>query len=76
MEEWKNNVIDLIEEFLWHYKRNYMPMKTSWCSSYGRCQYYDVCQLNSADRGILLASGQFTENKWSPLNKEKSQSKQ
>jgi hypothetical protein len=69
IEEWKRNTIDLVEEFFWHYSRGYMPMKTSWCSSYGRCSYYDVCQLHSEDKVLLLNSGQFAENTWSPLNK-------
>ncbi len=67
LEEWKHNTIDLVEEFFWHYSRGYMPMKTKWCAMYGRCPYYEVCQLASEDRGIQLASGQFTDNTWSPL---------
>ncbi len=71
IEEWKNNTIDLVEEFFWHYSRDYMPMKTKWCSSYGKCPYYDVCLLDSRDRGQMLASGMYTDNVWSPLNKTK-----
>ena len=69
LEEWKNNTIDLVEEFFWHYSRGCMPMKTKWCSSYGKCPYFDVCLLDSRDRGQMLASGLFTDNTWSPLNK-------
>lgn len=69
IEEWKNNTIDLVEEFFWHYSRGYMPMKTKWCAIYGRCPYYEVCRLAPEDRQMLLASGEFTENKWSPLKK-------
>lgn len=67
--QWKHNTTELIEEFFFHFGRGYMPQKTSWCTQYGRCSYFDVCNLDAADRGILLASGQFTDNKWSPLNK-------
>ena len=73
--EWKENVIDLVEEFMWHYSRGYMPMKTEWCVRYGLCQYYDVCRLPKADRGFMLSSGMYTENTWSPL-KQPTQSKQ
>lgn len=75
LEEWKSNTIDLVEEFFWHYARGYMPQKTAWCTRFGRCPYYDVCQLTPEDRGVFLASGQFTDNIWSPL-KQPSQVKQ
>ena len=67
LDRWKNNTIDLVEEFFWHYGRGYMPQKTKWCSQYGKCQYYDVCRLVPEDQGSFLASGLFTDNKWSPL---------
>lgn len=73
--EWKNNCIDILEEFLWNYSRGKAPMKTKWCSQYGRCPYYDVCSMEASDRGVYLASGLFTDNNWSPL-KTPSQSKQ
>lgn len=72
IDEWKNNTIHLVEEFFWHYSQGYMPMKTGWCTMYGRCQYYDVCTLPAKDRGVMLSSNLFTDNVWSPL-KEPSQ---
>ena len=75
LDRWKVNTIDLVEEFFWHYTRGYMPMKTKWCNSYGKCQYYDVCRLMPEEQGPFLASGLFTDNKWSPLA-EPSQAKQ
>lgn len=73
--EWKHNTIQLIEEFFYHYRKGYMPQKTAWCCQFGRCQYYDVCTLPAESRGVMLASGLYTENKWSPL-KEPSAPKQ
>lgn len=73
--EWKENVIQIMEEFLWNYSRGSMPMKTRWCNQMGRCPYFDVCSLERQDRGVYLASGLFTDNNWSPL-KAASQSKQ
>ena len=67
MEEWKRNVIALIEEMFWHYSNDYMPMKTAWCNQFGRCAYFDVCSLSGSDRGVMLSSGMFTENTWNPL---------
>lgn len=75
LDEWKANTIDLVEEFFWHYQRDYMPMKTKWCNSYGRCPYYDVCRLPADERDFMLASGEFTDNTWSPL-KQPTQSAQ
>lgn len=74
-EQWFQNTLSLIEEFFFHYDRGYMPMKTKWCAFYGKCPYYEVCQLVPEDRLFLLNSGQFVDNVWSPLNKP-TQSKQ
>ena len=73
--EWKGNVINILEEFLWNYARGVAPMKTMWCNQFGRCPYYDVCSMEQQDRGVYLASGLFTDNTWSPL-KQPTQSKQ
>ncbi len=76
LDEWKQNTIALLEEFFWNYSRGYMPMKTALaCTAWGRCPYYDVCTLAPEDRGLLLASGLFIDNKWTPLL-QPSQSKQ
>lgn len=75
IEEWRQNTIELCEEFFWHYSRGVMPMKTAWCCQFGRCQYYDVCTLPAESRGTMLESGLYTNNVWSPL-REPSQAKQ
>lgn len=69
IQEWKNNVIEHIEVFLWNYGRGVIHFSPKECSRYGRCIYYDVCKLEKQDRGMLLNSGLFQDNKWSPLNK-------
>lgn len=71
IDEWKTNVIARVEEFLWHYSRDFMPMKTNQCTQFGRCQYYDVCYYPPQNRGVILESNQFKENTWSPLQKPK-----
>ena len=76
MDEWKENTITLVEEFFWHYQRGYLPMETALgCTAYGRCPYFDVCTLAREDRNLLLTSGQYTDNVWSPLH-QPTQSKQ
>ena len=75
LEEWKDNTIAIIEEFFWNYSRGQMVKKTQWCTSFGRCPYFDVCSMEPQDRGVYLSSGLFTDNSWSPL-KQATQSKQ
>lgn len=71
IEEWKHNTIQLVEEFFYNYSRGYMPQKKKWCcGKYGKCQYYDVCDLPPGEqRDGMLASGGYMENVWSPLRK-------
>lgn len=75
LDQWKHNVIELCEEFFWHYHRGYLPMKTKWCSSFGRCPYLDVCSLPLEEQNLMLQSGLYTKNEWSPL-REPTQSMQ
>lgn len=68
LEEWKRNTIALIEEFFWYFQRGYFPQKKKWCSGkYGLCSYYDVCDVRSEERSLMLESTLFTDNDWSPL---------
>lgn len=70
--EWKTNVIALVKEFFYHYQQGFFPQKTVWCcGKYGKCQYFDVCDLPAADRDFFLESGQFADNVWSPLRQPK-----
>lgn len=67
--EWEYNTFALMEEFFWHYFRQYFPLKRVWCSGkYGRCAFYDVCYSDPASRDLLLAQDTFVDNTWSPLN--------
>lgn len=75
LDEWKQNTISILEEFFWNYSRGYMPMKTQWCTVFGQCPYFDVCTMEKQDRAVLLSSGLFADNNWSPL-KNPTQSKQ
>lgn len=71
LDEWKDNLLAQVEEFFWHYSRGFFPKKTAWCvGKYGRCQYFEVCSLYPPqDREVLLNSGIFMDNTWSPLVK-------
>jgi len=61
LDEWRNNAIEQVEQFLWHYSRGYFPQNKSQCSGkYGKCQYFEVCHtFPTRDREILLNSEQF-----------------
>jgi hypothetical protein len=63
LNEWKNNAIEQVEQFLWHYSRGFFPQNKSMCvGKYGRCQYYEVCHtFPSTDREILLNSELFKQ---------------
>jgi len=75
LAEWKENTIAMVEEFFWSYARGYLPMRTSYCTMFGRCQYFDVCSLDRNDRGLMLSSGLFSNNIWSPLNSNNQKAK-
>lgn len=69
LEEWRTNAISLIKEFFYHYQNDFMPQKTSFCTVFGRCAYFDVCStFPPTSRPIVLQSGMFTENTWTPLH--------
>lgn len=69
LDEWKKNTIAIVEEFFYNYQKGYLPMETSLgCTAYGRCPYFDVCTLPESDRDVLLSSGMYTDNVWSPLH--------
>jgi len=67
LEEWKQNTIEHIETFFYHYQRGILPESTTACVYFGKCPYFDICTLSKEDRGTMLYSGMFTNNVWSPL---------
>ena len=67
LDEWRWNIIALLETFMFHYSRDYMPMQKKACTIYGKCPYFDVCYLPTSSRQQMLASDQYTNNTWSPL---------
>lgn len=76
LEEWRNNTINHVEEFFWHYQRGYMPQRKKSCTMFGRCAYFDVCYQPMNQRGFHLQSDNFTDSTWSPLkNKNESETK-
>ena len=69
LAEWRRNTIALIEAFITNYYKGFLPQKKTWCvNKYGRCEYLSVCQLEDTNRPLALATGEFRDNIWSPLN--------
>lgn len=70
IDEWKENTFTLVGDFVSNLIRNNFPMATSNCmGKYGKCKYHDVCTLPANQRMSMLNSDQFSDNTWSPLNK-------
>lgn len=68
-EEWKNDAINLISEFIYNLVKNSWPKKTTWCvGKFGKCPYLDVCSLPPAHRIHLLNSDQYVNNTWKPVS--------
>lgn len=66
--EWEHNIKAIITEFFWKYIRGYLPTEKKWCvHKYGTCQYFDVCSLPLENRQMMLDSGMYRDNVWSPL---------
>lgn len=75
-DKWKNDTIELVEQFFWQYSRGRLPMFgkfTRACSRYGGCPFKDVCLAPTEEKGIetLLDDNIYKDNDWSPLEKVK-----
>jgi hypothetical protein len=69
-EEWERNTLALMEEFLFHARNDYFPLKRKWChGKYGKCGMWEVCRSPETQRLEYLQSDNFMHNEWSPLKK-------
>ena len=69
VDEWKQDTISKINDFVHNLTQGYFPKNTSWCTGkYGLCSYHDVCTLPPDARMSLLMSDQYTRTTWSPLD--------
>lgn len=69
LAEWKQDVIHIIADLVEAVRRGYMQRETVWCyGKFGQCPFHKVCTLDTPEqREVLLGSGEFSENTWSPL---------
>ena len=68
LEQWEQNSMTLAEDFVHCLIRQYFPMFTNSCfNKYGRCQYHDICTLDSpVVRHRMLMSEIYRDVTWSP----------
>lgn len=69
LDEWKTDCLHIIADFIEMARRGYFPKHTMWCTGkFGTCEFHKVCTLDSnAQRDVLLQSGEYTKNTWTPL---------
>lgn len=68
LEQWEQNSLTLAEDFIHCLIRQFFPMFTNSCfNKYGRCQYHDICTLDSpVVRHRMLMSEIYRDVTWSP----------
>ncbi len=70
-DEWQDDILALVSDFVHRLTSNFFPKRTLWCvNKWGTCQYISVCSSLPEHRPILLASDQFTDLTWNPLDKQ------
>lgn len=69
LAEWKKDIVHIIADLVEGIRRNYLQKETVWCyGKFGQCPFHKVCTLDSPEqRNVMLASGEFVANTWSPL---------
>ena len=59
----KDYQADAVDDVLANLKRGFFPMEDAWCmGKYGRCEFFEVCTAEPAQREAMLASGLYTDN--------------
>ena len=69
LDEWKKDCLYIVADFIEMCRRGYLPKHTAWCNGkFGECPFRKVCTLETDDqREIMLNSGEYVANDWSPL---------
>ena len=68
LNEWHEDSLALVSDFLSHCERGYFPKATKWCvAKYGSCQYRAICSLSPQHRELALSTSEFKKVTWSPL---------
>lgn len=74
LREWRQDILHIIADYVEGVRRNYLPKHTQWCvGKFGTCPFHKVCMLGdeadalSPARMVMIDSGEYEENVWSPL---------
>jgi hypothetical protein len=72
LDAWQENILNIASDFLYHHARGYFPMHTPQCiTKFGPCEYIKVCQLCPSARLNYLYSGDFANDEFSPMHKDR-----
>lgn len=72
LQEWREDVISLVETIFYHHSNGYFPKHRWQCvNKYGACEFYEVCSCPRSQRQAILDSAMFEPNTWSPLKRNK-----
>lgn len=71
VEQWADNALVLVEDFVHCLVRDYFPLHTKWCfNKYGKCQYHDICTIEDPETRVrFLMSDAFKDVTWDPTHK-------
>lgn len=81
VEDWQESFLSILSQFFQQCVgqlgfeptkvEQAFPMYTNSCiTKYGRCEFFQVCQLTPSHRSALLFSGLYETNSWNPLEGE------
>ena len=74
IDEWQDEVLlscqNLMDNLIYSIQNKVMvPNRESCCTKYGKCKFFDVCNVNPQVREqVLYNESNFVESNWSPLN--------
>lgn len=68
-KEWVTDTMYIVSDFIEMCRRGSLPKHRKWCiGKYGECPYRKVCTLPPQQRPIMLATAEYEDATWSPLN--------
>lgn len=77
LAEWQSDILTMVSGLFRYAATESFPKHTTWCvGKFGACQFHKVCSLGdvpdalSPQRRMMLDSGEYVTNDWSPLKKE------
>lgn len=67
--EWRTNMTDIIARFIHDLFTQTFTMNGQQCNNkFGMCPYHDVCSMLPQQRLSMLATNQYVNNIWNPLD--------